>query len=580
MQTIGKIKRSKIMFFGFSPWLVIGVTIVLGLVILVLAARNTEREKQFVSQSLLERANALIWALEAGTRTWMGFKNETSPLQLLLDETIKQPGIIYLAITDKDGNLIAYSSGSSETVTPEAREFALSEPAVNTVQWRTKNETMVFEVYRLFEPLATTGFEGQHHNRQRSMGSGHVREVNNNLWNEAVVFVGLDRAPYQKAWDDDLRNNVITAIILGVLGFAGFVSLFWAYNYRRSRRLLKNSRALATEVVTSLPLGLITSDTGGGVSIVNATALSMLGLSQKQVLDKPLADIAGIGWEQALAALKRNEKVIAQEIILTRVDGPMPVSLSASPILDEDGLLLGQLFIMHDLTEVKRLQNEVKRNERLTALGNLAAGVAHEIRNPLSSIKGLATYIAGKKSAGIAEAAQTMITEVDRLNGVVSELLEFARPAAITKSRQDINRLVNEALRLVQADICAKNIEVELFEDKTMPLAMVNPAKLTQALLNLFINAVQAMEPAGKLQVMIKADESHTDFSISIKDDGCGIDEKIQAALFTPYFTTKPGGTGLGLAIADQIVEAHGGMISLTSAPDVGSTFTITLPME
>lgn len=573
-----KKERSGLMLFGFSPWLIIGLAVVLALVIMVLAIRNTAREKEFVSQSLLDRGNALIWALEAGTRTWMGMQNENNALQLLMAETVKQPGVVYLAVADKDGNIIAYSSNVALDKPTISGDLPGSGPASNSMQWRIKNtgDLQIFEAYRLFEPLVTGGA----HHMQGNMGSGG-QPRNQALYDGAVVLVGLDQGPYAKALADDFRNNVLTALILGLLGFAGFISLFWAHNYRRSRRLLKDSQALAAEVVTSLPLGLITSDTGGKVGIVNATALTMLGLTRKQVQNQPLAQIAGLDLDKISTALKRGEKIIGQEIVLKTATGrEKPISLSASGITNEDGLFLGHLFILHDTTEVKRLQNEVKRNERLTALGNLAAGVAHEIRNPLSSIKGLATYyIAGKEQTGVADAARTMIEEVDRLNGVVSELLDFARPTAITKTPQDIKLLVRDALRLVGPDLQAKQIRTEVIQLDALPPVMVNPEKLTQALLNLFINAVQAMKPGGRLQVTIR-NNGGGDFSIAVKDSGCGIAEDVQAALFTPYFTTKPDGTGLGLAIVDQIVEAHGGIISITSAPAAGSTFTITLPVE
>lgn len=581
--TIRKKERSGLMFFGFSPWLIIGLAVVLAFVIVVLAIRNTAREKEFVSQSLLARGNALIWALEAGTRTWMGMRNETNALQLLMAETVKQPDVMYLAVTDRDGNVIAYSSNEPLDGPVVFGELARSGPAANFMQWRIKSENnlQIFETYRLFEPFVTPG--GSHqgfggHHMQGNMGGTQLK--NRGLYDGAIVIVGLDQGPYAKALADDFRNNVLTALILGLLGFAGFISLFWAHNYQRSHRLLKNSQALATEVITSLPLGLITSDTDGKVGIINATALNMLGLSKKQAANRPLAQLEGLDLGQVSAALSRSEKIIGQEIAIKTAAGKeIPVSLSASSIINQDGLFLGHLFILHDTAEVKRLQNEVKRNERLTALGNLAAGIAHEIRNPLSSIKGLATYIASREQAGVAEAARTMIEEADRLNGVVSELLDFARPAAIIKTPQNINLLVRDALRLVGSDIQTGQIQTELIQNDVLPLVMVNPEKLTQALLNLFINAIQAMEPGGLLQIQIR-NNNDGHFSIAVKDNGRGIAEDLQAALFTPYFTTKPGGTGLGLAIADQIVEAHGGIISIVSAPGTGSTFTITLPLE
>lgn len=578
-----KKERSGLMFFGFSPWLIIGLAVVLALVIMFLAIRNTAREKEFVSQSLLARGNALMWALEAGTRTWMGKQNETNALQLLMAETVKQPGVVYLAVADQDGNIIAYSSNEpldKPIVLGELTSF--SSPAANFMQWRIKSENglQIFETYRLFEPFVTSGnyqSMGGHH-MQGGMGGGQQR--NRDLYNGAVVLAGLDQGPYAKALADDFRNNVLTTFILGLLGFAGFISLFWAYNYRRSHRLLKNSQALAAEVITSLPLGLITSDTNGNVGIINATALTMLDLTRKQAQNQPLAQLNGLDLDKVSTALHRGEKIIGQEIALkTATAKESTISLSASSITNEDGLFLGHLFILHNTAEVKRLQNEVKRNERLTVLGNLAAGVAHEIRNPLSSIKGLGTYIAGRGQAEIAEAARTVIEEVDRLNGVVSELLDFARPAAIIKTPQDIKLLVQDALRLVAPDLQAKQIQTKLIQNDALPLVMVNPEKLTQALLNLFINAIQAMEPCGRLQVTVR-NNGGDNFSIAVKDSGCGIAEDLQAALFTPYFTTKPDGTGLGLAIVDQIVEAHGGIISITSTPDAGSTFIITLPLE
>lgn len=580
-----KKERSGLMFFGFSPWLIIGLAVVLALVIMVLAIRNTAREKEFVSQSLLERGNALIWALEAGTRAWMVMRNENNSLQMLMAETVKQPGVVYLVVADKDGNIIAYSSNAPLDKPIVLGDLPGLNPASNSMQWRIKSEgdLQIFEAYRFFEPFVTGGGNHQSggggHHMQGNMGGGR-QSGNLDLYDGAVVLVGLDQGPYAKALADDFRNNVLTALILGLLGFAGFISLFWAHNYRRSHRLLKDSQALAAEVITSLPLGLITSDTKGNVGIINATALAMLGLTRKEAQNQPLAQIESLDLDKISAALNRGEKIIGQEIALKTASGKeRPISLSASGITNEDGLFLGHLFILHDTAEVKRLQNEVKRNERLTALGNLAAGVAHEIRNPLSSIKGLATYIAGKEHAGVADAARTMIEEVDRLNGVVSELLDFARPATITKTPQDIKLLVQDALRLVGPDLKAKQIQTEVIQNDTLPPVMVNPEKLTQALLNLFINAVQAMPPGGLLQVAVR-NIGGGDFSIAVKDSGCGIDADVQAALFTPYFTTKPNGAGLGLAIVDQIVEAHGGIISITSTPGAGSTFTITLPWE
>jgi two-component system sensor histidine kinase HydH len=234
------------------------------------------------------------------------------------------------------------------------------------------------------------------------------------------------------------------------------------------------------------------------------------------------------------------------------------------------------------ISEMKRLRVEAQRNERLTALGHLAAGVAHEIRNPLSTIKGVAVYMARRMPQGgrEEEAAGTLIAEVDRLDRVVSELLEFARPGVLSTAECSLRELVDRALRLADADMKAKRIAVKVEEEPGFPPVSVNGERLTQALLNLFLNAVQAMEAGGELRVAFRRLPGG-EFSITVGDTGPGIPEDVRRSLFTPYFTTKAGGTGLGLAIVHQIVEGHGGTIRVADAPGSrGAEFTITLPVD
>jgi two-component system sensor histidine kinase HydH len=229
---------------------------------------------------------------------------------------------------------------------------------------------------------------------------------------------------------------------------------------------------------------------------------------------------------------------------------------------------------------VKRLRVEVQRNEKLTALGNLSAGIAHEIRNPLSTIKGIATYISRKLPRGgkEEESAKTLIAEVNRLGTVVSELLEFARPNMVKMTRTDVNEMIRHALRLASADIAGKNIHVDFTPDASAPRLRLDPERFTQVLLNLFLNAVQAMRQGGVLRVFTREEEDN--FRIVVEDNGAGMSRNVMASIFNPYFTTKASGTGLGLAVAHQIVEGHGGRFSVRSIPGSGSVFTIHIPVD
>ncbi|POT55333.1 two-component system sensor histidine kinase ZraS [Citrobacter amalonaticus] len=227
------------------------------------------------------------------------------------------------------------------------------------------------------------------------------------------------------------------------------------------------------------------------------------------------------------------------------------------------------------------LQDEMNRKERLVALGHLAAGVAHEIRNPLSSIKGLAKYFAERSPAGgeAHELAQVMAKEADRLNRVVSELLELVKPAHLSLQSVDLNEVIAHSLQLVRQDAQSREIVLRFSAKPTLPPVQADPDRLTQVLLNLYLNAIHAIDRQGIITV--EASESGSDrVKITVTDTGKGIAAEQLEAIFTPYFTTKAEGTGLGLAVVQNIIEQHGGNIQAASPAGKGAVFTLWLPVK
>jgi len=579
-------------FLQLSPWLMVGLAVIFGLAIAVLAARNTQREKLHMSQNLSDRAGSLIWALEAGTRAWMGMRGSQN-LQALLEETGKQPGITFMMVTDQTGLILAHSDKSKIGTRGYDADTMAALGAGDVQKWRITDSPevgKVFEVYKSFSPQPGFRQEMWHEpmgecswwNPGSSMRSmpGMAKPLPQE---KQVLFVGLNVRPFEAALEEDSRNTVVIALLVGLLGFGGFVSLFWAQSSRRSRRLLQDARAFASEVVTSLPVGLLTTGPDGRVALTNETASGLLGIGSEKLAGTPLPDIGGLDWESYASELAQGESVLERETELTDALGRrIPVSLSASRIVNDEGLFLGHLFILRDLGEIKRLQEQVRRNERLSALGNLAAGIAHEIRNPLSSIKGFATYLAGKiKAEGPdKDAARVMIQEVDRLNRVVSELLEFAKPGQPVLKNEDVNAVIERALRLCGSDASGKGVEVRFQKDEALPPVPLDAERMTQVLLNLFLNAIQATERNGVLEVSTRREGSPGRLAVRIADTGKGMSPDVIANIFNPYFTTRPSGTGLGLAIVHRVVEGHGGEIKVESQPGTGTTFTILLPLE
>lgn len=221
------------------------------------------------------------------------------------------------------------------------------------------------------------------------------------------------------------------------------------------------------------------------------------------------------------------------------------------------------------------------RKEKLVALGHLAAGVAHEIRNPLSSIKGLAKYFAERTPPGgeAQQLAQVMAKEADRLNRVVSELLELVRPAHLNYQPVDINALIRHSLQLVSQDAQSRGIALQFTPRPELTSIKADPDRLNQVLLNLYLNAMQAIGRDGVIRVSAsEADRQRV--KIVVTDSGKGMSDEELQAIFTPYFTTKADGTGLGLAVVQNIIEQHGGTIRAESQPGAGAIFTLWLPVD
>lgn len=573
----------------FSPWLILGVVAVLLVVVAAQAVETINRQKHAMSRILSEKGAALIRAVEAGTRTgMMGMQWGGEQVQMLVEETTRLPDVIYLAVTDASGRILAHSDRTrvgAAFPTTFSMERLRDAP---TVLWHLvtlDNGRRAFEVYRPFQPISNAEFRRRRGGRAMQGGMGHQGRPSWYLPEEyggvpAAIFIGLDVAPFEAARRVDMRNTLVISAVLLLLGVGSFGFMLLAHHYRAARRQLQDTSAFADEVVSNLPVGLIATDAAGRIAFLNEAAEKITRLSSEAVRGKDPEEVLPDHWCGLREALEQGTPVIEQEMECRFTAGrPVPVSVSAARIVNEEGGFVGHLLILRDLGEVRRLQQEIRRQEKLAALGSLSAGVAHEIRNPLSSIKGLAAYFGAKFPAGSEDrqAAEVMIGEVERLNRVVSELLEFARPSDLNLQATDVNAVLEHSLKLIQPDAAAQGVRVDFQPDPGLPVCPLDPDRFVQALLNLYLNALQAMAPGGTLSVRTEPGRDGG-LRVAIRDTGAGIPTQDLGKIFDPYFTTKPTGTGLGLAIVYKIIEAHGGRIVVDSRPGGGTAFAIDLP--
>jgi two-component system sensor histidine kinase HydH len=256
------------------------------------------------------------------------------------------------------------------------------------------------------------------------------------------------------------------------------------------------------------------------------------------------------------------------------------LQLTSLTIVEKDGQAAGRMALIADVSQIKSLQEELRRSERMAALGKMAAGVAHELRNPLSSIKGLALLLRSRFQGlgNDQETADILVQEVERLNRSIGELLAYARPQKLLKQPVQPAEIVEKAVSLIRMDAEAAGILMTTRVVGEAPELLADPDKLNQVLLNLFLNAIQAMPQGGRLDIEIAG--VGTTVEIRVQDSGMGISREDLSRVFDPYFTTKAEGTGLGLAMSLKIVEEHEGTITVTSEKNGGSLFVVSLPLN
>jgi len=567
------------------PWIILGAVAILVPIFVFWTLQNISKEREYVVRLLTEKGSALIRSIEAGTRTgMMGTRGGGFRVQRLISETAQTPDIVYLMVTDATGNIVAHSDegeiGKTHGTDLDLQRISRSEK----VQWRqisTPDGASTFEVFRRFSPTRVP-FRGSHGGRMQGPWPKEMREEIPLPEQPEIIFVGLDMGPIEAVRKQDTTNTILLASILLLIGFAGVFSLFLAQAYRSTRTSLTRIKAFSDNVVERMPVGLVAMDGNGRIISFNQTAEATLRLASDQAIGRTASEVLPRQVLDMVATLKDSTRTaMAKEFDCSFPDGRVvPLDVTLSALKGEDGTVWGTILLCRDLTEVQSLKREVETSRRLASLGRLAAGVAHEIRNPLSSIKGFATYFKERyrDNPDDQKTSEIMIQEVDRLNRVITQLLEFARPPVVQKKRASLQSLIQHSLKMIERQASAKQIRVLPHLPSEIREVNLDPDGINQVLLNLYLNAVEAMDPGGTLSVSLSVDDGSAWVKIMVSDTGSGIRKEDLEHIFDPYFTTKQTGTGLGLAIVHKIIEAHGGEVRVESEIGRRTSVTVLIP--
>ncbi|MCK5687035.1 PAS domain-containing protein, partial [bacterium] len=525
-----KIKKNK--FPLISPLLFAGILLVLLPIFTFMTLDRLERQKDFFTQRLLEKGRSLIRTFEAGTRTGlftMGWGAKR--VQTMLYETSLQPEIVYMMIISEKGKILAHSDASLVgNIFQDMPDITnIKKSSVNQDRFlfnyrvrEQKDQVKVFEVFKRFSPIGRK-FKGRHRMSEMLMRREKIKldfsgsEIRGQDWcrtylnersenipqkTQHYIFAGLSMEREKSAKSRLLKQTIWRGFFFFVLGGTGIIALLIFQAFRSAKASLSSVKAFSDNVIENMPSGLIAVNLDYEITSMNRAAKDILGSDVEDFLPQLIELIKQPEISQEIIHKEINFAVNKQlnkqagKVLSTTQDKTIGLDITASFIKDYENELTGFLFLFKDLTQIKELKKQVETNRRLAAIGKLAAGVAHEIRNPLSSIKGFATYFGTRyeNNSSDKQTAQIMVKEVERINRSITQLLEFAKPMSIEKKSMNISDLIEHSLKLVHHDIVQKNIHTKIDLNIKKPMIYSDGDRVNQVLLNLYINAIQALE--------------------------------------------------------------------------------------
>jgi len=562
------LKAEKTFTFSKPAFILLTISVLLTGILANATVKNINRSQRLMELSFLRQGSTMIHAFEAGTRTSMLFRKATghNPLVDLATEVLADKGIAYIRIIDENDNVIVSEGEISLAVANKDSDLKKAEDSsIFSINWSDH----IFEITKQFHPVAA------------SLHGMSMMERRWEQWNltfkpngQMYISVGFYTNDYEETKRQDMYHTIFMLVMLLLLFFAGLYFLFLYQRMRVTHATLLNTQLYANDVLESIPDSLITLDQDEQVVSCNRNAEKLLERRSTNIMGKKLIDIFPDCPPEILTTQNIVEKDAVHQLT---GDRSVPIKIASAQLMDHQGKRIGRVLVMRDVAQLRSMEQQLEHSRRLAALGSMAAGIAHEVRNPLGTLRGLAHFFGAEDGATEAckEYSKFMISEVDRLNQLVTELLQFGAPRDVTFDKVDVKSMVEKIVTLLEKDFAEKNIRFVQHFDNTTTL-YGDSDLLIQALLNLLKNSIQATPEDGEISLNIGCDEEACRLSVS--DTGVGMSEEIQNKMFDPFYTTRKTGTGLGLSVSHRIVERHNGYFEINSVVNKGTTITIILP--
>jgi PAS domain S-box-containing protein len=521
------------------------------IVIGIKEARFEEGQRYAVAVKRTGKAGGAI-VLNLDAATFIEFRKQIG-IGKLVSDLGNNTGIEYVVIQDRDG-ILAATKDVKEMTTVE------NDPSLLAVLERdtTVSREMLFHQRATFEILKRFSIDGA------AVG---------------VLRIGLSLDEL-RAIDERMQRRMLTMtvvfIFLGVIIVSFIVA---SQNIKLISGKYASIQTLTGNILEHMNDAVVSIDHSGKITIFNRQAETLFGLGAAEVIGHSIDQLPG-KVRECLHSMTEQKEEQTERTLLCAKDEERIVSISTSTTTDPHGGMESRTMVIKDLTDAKRLEKEVQRKEKMTAMGELAAGVAHEIRNPLNAISMIAQRYEKEFSPkkGVREykgLTAVLKSESIRINGIVQQFLKYARPKTIKVESVSSQAFIGHVATLFQAQASAKKIHFTFESDDAA--FSIDHDQMTQAILNLLQNALDATPKQGSITLTLKA--GNKEVIIEVADTGSGVPAELQEKIFNLYFTTKTTGTGMGLAITQQIISQHNGSLFISANRPTGSIFTIILPV-
>jgi len=357
----------------------------------------------------------------------------------------------------------------------------------------------------------------------------------------------------------------------------------------RLYRALSDEKTVSENIIKCSVNGIIVSDFMGNILNLNPRAEEILEISREDARESLIQEMFGFDETESkriYRALKRKENIDHFEVVYrNNEDKRLILDLIAFPLIDENQNILGAVTLITDLTEKKKMDDYLSRVEKFAALGRIASGIAHEIRNPLAGIYTTVQNLECEFDENSSQKTdlQNIMQEIDRVEKLIREILDLVRPFPLQIEEIDVHTLLTATMSLIEKEAQQKKIDLNTQFNDGIGHIKADPNRLRQVFLNLIINAIESVKEMGEILICTETAKSEDRkdkwITIKFKDNGVGVPPDNINKIFDPFFTTKNVGTGLGLAVSYKIVQDHGGMIEVENREEKGTTFSVKLPV-